>query len=87
MNQGSACDGWNTREFFERATANDVAACLASGADPNDRDEHGWTLLHRSALVSEDSQVLTTLVKAGADPEARMPGNTGNWRGNQPWIV
>ena len=71
MNQGSACNRWNTREFFGTATANDVAAFLAVGADPNDRDEHGSTPLHWSALVSEDPQVLTLLLKAGADPEAR----------------
>ena len=31
------CDGWNTKEFFEIATAADVAGCLGSGADPSAR--------------------------------------------------
>ena len=70
MSQGSVCEGWNTRGFFKTANADEVVACLAAGADPNDRDEHGSTPLHWSALLSADPRVLTKLLEAGADPEA-----------------
>ena len=32
---------WNTSEFFERATAEDVKHHLASGADVQARDKYG----------------------------------------------
>ena len=28
-----SCEQWNTQEFFETATVDDVTACLAAGAD------------------------------------------------------
>ena len=71
------CCGWNTHSFFESATADEVVACLAAGANPNDHDEHGWTPLHRSALLSTDPKVVTALLEAGAELEERNDlGNT-----------
>lgn len=33
------CSQWNTEAFFERASAGEVQACLASGADPLARNQ------------------------------------------------
>ena len=45
---------------------------LDAGADPNARDEYGWTPLHRAAAWSnEDPAVVKALVDAGADIEVR----------------
>ena len=77
------CADWNTYQFFEQATAADVAHCLSEGADPNARDENGYTPLHRMgvralgndevtmALLNETPAVVKVLVDAGADLEAR----------------
>lgn len=43
------CDDWNTTEFFDQATAADVARCLSQGADPNARNKHGSNPLHMAA--------------------------------------
>ena len=61
------CDDWNTLEFFEAATADDVMACLAMGADvqawSDDRDR--YTPLHRAAEVNTNPAVLEALLDAG----------------------
>ncbi|MYG63595.1 MAG: hypothetical protein F4025_07410 [Synechococcus sp. SB0669_bin_7] len=61
------CDDWNTRDFFDQATAADVARCISQGADPKARAEDGWTPLH----VAENPEVVKVLLDAGADLEAR----------------
>ena len=33
------CDGWNTQEFLEKTTAEDVTTCLAAVADVNAQDK------------------------------------------------
>ena len=46
----AACDEWNTRAFFEKAAASDVAHCLAGfGAEVNARDFDGLTPLRWAA--------------------------------------
>ena len=40
------CEEWNTKEFFEAATVEDVTACLDAGADPAATDDAGITPLH-----------------------------------------
>ena len=65
------CDEWNTREFFEWATAPDVSACLAAGAAPEARDDASGTPLHWAAAVSTDPDVIGVLLAAGAAPEVR----------------
>ena len=32
---GTACDAWNTEEFFKAANVADVERCLKAGTDPN----------------------------------------------------
>ena len=39
----SGCDNWNTAAFFETAIVEQVAACLAAGADVQARGEHDRT--------------------------------------------
>ena len=65
------CEAWNTREFFRAATAADVSACLAEGSDPKARDGDGWTPLHAAVWWSGSSEVVRTLLAAGADLNAR----------------
>ena len=54
---------WNTIDFFEIATVADVTACLDAGADPNARDQLGYTPLHFAAAFNSDPAVVKTLIK------------------------
>ena len=38
------CEEWNTEEFFQTATLDQVTACLAAGADVNDTNFYGTPL-------------------------------------------
>ncbi len=67
------CEQWNSREFFASATADDVAACLAAGADATAGDENGNTPLHWAAQ-DRDADVVDTLLEAGAEVDARNSG-------------
>jgi len=51
-----------------------VIESLEGGADPNARDEHGYTLLF-NALLSRDQNILTALLEHGGDPNAEWPRN------------
>ena len=64
------CEAWNTQEFFETATASDVSACLAAGADIVARDDDRVTPLHWAAWINEERVVVETLLTAGADAQA-----------------
>ncbi|MXW18369.1 MAG: hypothetical protein F4123_08540 [Gemmatimonadetes bacterium] len=72
------CDDWNTSDFFYRATAETVAACLEAGADldarhDRDRDspDDGNTPLHFASRYAWEPAVFVVLLEAGADVEAR----------------
>ena len=67
----SDCGSWNTWAFFENATEEDVARCVASGADPRAPDQDGMTPLHAAAEKSKTPGVVVTLLNAGANLEAR----------------
>ena len=66
-----SCSQWNTEEFFETATAKDVAACLADGTGVGVRGESGITPLHWAAFGNQNPAVIQALLAAGADPMAR----------------
>ena len=69
----AGCADWNTKRFFESAVPEDVAECLAAGAEIAARDDRflGWTPLHTAAIYSENLTVIQALIGAGADPRWR----------------
>ena len=46
-----SCADWDTAQFFKKATEDDVARCISSGADLKARDENGFTPLHWAAYL------------------------------------
>ena len=64
------CEQWNTKEFFQATTGEDVTACLEAGADVAARTEDGHTPLHEAAS-NENPAVLAALVADGASLETR----------------
>ena len=65
-----SCAKWNTRAFFERASAADVSRCLRAGANVNARDAGGLTPLHFAAAKNKTA-VVDVLLKGGANVNAR----------------
>ena len=68
------CADWNSSKYFQVAGVEDVAACLASGADIKARDEDGRSPLHYAAWSNKKPAVITALLDAEADIEAREKG-------------
>ena len=64
------CADWNTGAFFEAAEISDVTRCLQAGADPEAREENGYTPLHVAATFG-NAEVIAVLAGAGANLEAR----------------
>ena len=64
------CEEWNTEEFFQTATLDQVTACLTAGAEVNTRDDDGFTPLHWAA-INENPAVTEALLAAGAEVDAR----------------
>ena len=86
------CEAWNTEEFFETATAADVVACLAAGADVAARDEAGHTPLHWAAWGSKRPAAIEALVTGGADLDARndndsTPLQRAAWNNENPAVL
>ena len=73
------CADWNSSKYFRVAGVEHVAACLASGADPNARNKHGEPL-HWAAASNKNPAVIAALLDAGADIEARNDA----WEGATP---
>ena len=84
---------WNTMAFFENATVRMVKNCIAAGADPNERDDWGFTPLHFAAAFNDDPDVITALVDAGANTDARdkewgaSPLHWAAWSNDNPGII
>ena len=67
-----SCQRWHTQEFFRRATATGVAACLEAGADPMAQEAYfGRTPLHMAAMAGSTAEVFEVLLAAEADVNAR----------------
>ena len=65
-----SCEEWNTKEYFQTATVENVTACLDAGADPMARDKWDTTPL-QNAWYNENPAVIQALIDAGADPKVR----------------
>ena len=64
------CSQWNTKEFFQQASASDVRACLEAGASLEVRNFFGENRIHVAAMHSDVPSVIEVLVEAGANPNA-----------------
>ncbi len=68
------CEEWNTREFFQTATVENVTACLTAGADVAARDDNAITPLVWAAFGNPNPAVIEALLTAGAEVDARTNG-------------
>ena len=68
---GQDCKLWNTKRYFQAATAESVTACMEAGANPNARDSYNNTPMHFVVMLSPDPAVFRVLLEAGADIEAQ----------------
>ena len=50
--EGTSCDQWNTKEFFQAATVEDVTACMKQGFAPRGVNQHGQSVLHTAAVFT-----------------------------------
>ena len=79
--------------FFEKATLKMVQKMLSLGANPNEQDEWGFTPLHFAAAFNDDPDVISALVDAGAQMDARdkewgaTPLHWAAWSNDNPGII
>ena len=74
------CEGWNTSLFFLSATPAEVESCLAARADVNARTAGlGYTPLHWAVRFSDNPAVITALLDAGANVNARDSYDKTPW--------
>lgn len=67
----TACDGWTTEEFWRAVDPATVRGCISRGYSVHDRSLFkNATPLHWAAAVSEEPEVVSVLVEAGASLEA-----------------
>ena len=79
--QASECGRLCDEAFWQTATPQQVEAEIKAGANPNGRDEGGFTPLHQAAFW-EKPEAIKALVRAGADLEAKT--NTTTFHGAPP---
>ena len=65
----SDCEHWNSRDFFEFETPEDVAERLADGADPNELDFDDRTPPHHAAVHGK-GKIAAMLPEEGAGRRA-----------------
>lgn len=65
------CAHWHDWNFFERASVELVRECLRAGMDPNTPVAQRPAIIS-AASVATDPAVITLLIDAGADPNARV---------------
>ena len=70
----TACDAWNTSEFFQAVDLADVGRCLEAGANPNARDDKGGTPLQLAATYNKNLAIIAALLEAGADVNGSNAG-------------
>ena len=85
--EAADCKGWNTKEYFQTATVNDVTACLGTGAD-----EGGVAPIFLAAGANENPHVITTLLAAGARlnvvaKDGHTPLHLAAWLNQNPNVV
>ncbi|WP_420634377.1 ankyrin repeat domain-containing protein [Candidatus Palauibacter sp.] len=67
----SPCEGWTTPEFWEAVDPATVRECLSYGYSVDDRSPFkNTTPLHLAAAFSDDPEVISVLIEAGAILEA-----------------
>ncbi len=65
------CDGWTTEEFWRAVDPATVRGCISQGYSVNERSpSRNATPLHWAAAESDDPEVVSVLVEAGASLEA-----------------
>ena len=85
-----------TKDFFELVTAGmpqDVQVAINNGADVNARNKDDMTPLMCAAETNKNPEVITTLLKAGADIKARdlhyshTPLMWAGWNNPNPEVI
>jgi ribosomal protein L12E/L44/L45/RPP1/RPP2 len=87
-----------TTDFFElvqSGTSQDVQAAISNGADVKAKDKDGMTALILAAGANQDPEVITALVKAGADVNIQVSNGTfkvtplvaAAWQNANPEVV
>ena len=90
--ESRSCEDWNSAGYFDRATPEEVEACLEAGSDPNARDAFGYSPLHYAAWMADDPGVILALAEAGADLNAKLedgatPLHVAAWGNPNPAVV